>query len=211
MGKAWHHRALSNYLYLFVWARFCILFIFFSNSPSVIEHVLNWNVRQAWKNLYNIGIVSYKDSFCLVPFSSNISCVLSLLWLDEKKKVILPGTSEVHSKKILLLSTPSCRHYCDCNAWHSEWGFAPRMITTNHVSLLNESWEGNDTALCVAKQQTYEFSKITHRLRNYYSGGAYVHNWVKWPERESDHKLLSDVEIMSGTIFLCLYMSIRSI
>jgi hypothetical protein len=85
------------------------------------------------------------------------------------------------------------------------------MIKTNYVSLLNESREGNDTALCMAKQQTYEVSKITGRLRNYYSGGAYVHNWLKWPEREFDHKPLSDMELTSGTIFLCLYMSIRSI
>jgi hypothetical protein len=63
----------------------------------------------------------------------------------------------------------------------------------------------------MAKQQTYGVSKITGRLRNYYSGGAYVHNWVKWPDRESDHKPLSDVELMSEAIFLCLCMSVRSI
>jgi hypothetical protein len=37
------------------------------------------------------------------------------------------------------------------------------------IVLLNESGEKNETALCVAKQQTYEVSKITGRLRNYYS------------------------------------------
>jgi hypothetical protein len=63
----------------------------------------------------------------------------------------------------------------------------------------------------MAKQLTYEVAMITGRLRNYYSGGAYVHNWVKWPERESDHKPLSDVELTSGAKFLCLYMSVRSI
>jgi hypothetical protein len=49
--------------------------------------------------------------------------------------------------------------------------------------------------LCMAKQQTYGVSNITGRLRNYNSGGAYVHNWVKWPERESDHKPLFYVEL----------------
>jgi len=27
-------------------------------------------------------------------------------------------------------------------------------------------------------------------LQNYYSRGTYVHNLVKWPEHESDHKPL---------------------
>jgi hypothetical protein len=63
----------------------------------------------------------------------------------------------------------------------------------------------------MAKQQKYGVLKITGRLRNYYSGCAYAHNWVKWPERESDHKPLSDVELMSEAIFLCLFMSVRSI
>jgi hypothetical protein len=42
------------------------------------------------------------------------------------------------------------------------------------------------------KQQTHDLN-ITGR-------GAYVHNWVKWPEHESEHKLLSDVELTSGDI-----------
>jgi hypothetical protein len=32
MGKAWHHRAEGNYLYLCVWVKLCILFIFFKRS-----------------------------------------------------------------------------------------------------------------------------------------------------------------------------------
>ena len=36
--------------------------------------------------------------------------------------------------------------------------------------------------------------------RNCYSRRAYVRNWVKWPERESDHKILYNVQIKSGTI-----------
>jgi hypothetical protein len=76
---------------------------FFLNSPSVIEHILNWNVRQGWKNLYIVGILSHKDSCFLVRFSSNISCMLphrlSLLWLDGKKKITLHqwGTQQDNS------------------------------------------------------------------------------------------------------------------
>ena len=39
----------------------------------------------------------------------------------------------------------------------------------------------------------------------------YVHNWVQWPELESDHKTLYNVEITSGTIILSLYMTVRRI
>lgn len=47
---------------------------FFSYLPSVAVHDLNFNVKHAWKNLCTIGILSNKDSLCLEPFSSNISC-----------------------------------------------------------------------------------------------------------------------------------------
>jgi hypothetical protein len=47
----------------------------------------NWNVRQAWENLYTIGILSYMDCWCLLPFSSNISCNCSrkvrLFWQQD--------------------------------------------------------------------------------------------------------------------------------
>jgi hypothetical protein len=206
--KLWERHGITGQIYVCGWSYASCLF--FSNGPSAIEHTLNWNVRQAWKNLYTTGILSYKDSCSLVHFSSNISCVcphrLALLWLDEENSHITR-----HSKNILLLSTASFRLSCDYNAWQSEWGFAPRTITTSYVSLLNESWERNEKALCMAKQQTYEVSKITGRLRNYYSWGAYVHNWVKWLEHVSDYKPLSDVELTSGDIILCLYMSVQTI
>jgi hypothetical protein len=38
-----------------------------------------------------------------------------------------------------------------------------------------------------------------------------VHNWVKWPEHESGHKPLYNVEITSGAMLLSLYMSVPSI
>jgi len=45
----------------------------FSNHPSVMDQKLNWNVTQAFGKPFTIGILSYTDSWCLVPFSSNVS------------------------------------------------------------------------------------------------------------------------------------------
>jgi hypothetical protein len=56
----------------------------------------------------------------------------------------------------------------------------------------------------MAKQQTHDDLNITGE-------GAYVHNWVKWLKRESEHKPLSDVELTSGDTILCLYMSVGSV
>jgi hypothetical protein len=46
---------------------------YFSNSCSVMDQKLKWNVRLALE-LDNICILSYTDSWCLVPFSINVSC-----------------------------------------------------------------------------------------------------------------------------------------
>jgi hypothetical protein len=78
--------------YMCVWANLCILFIFFPGGLSAVEHVPNWNVRLAWKNLYTIGILSYKDSCYLVHFSSNISCV--------RTQSLTVVASELHNIKI---------------------------------------------------------------------------------------------------------------
>jgi hypothetical protein len=97
MGKAWHHRAEGNYLYLCVWAKLKnILFIFFKR-PFCNWTEPNWNARQPRKQLHTVGILWYKDSYFLVQFSSNISCLLlnrvALLWLDENKQPYLAGTA----------------------------------------------------------------------------------------------------------------------
>ena len=57
-----------------MWASFCVLFILFfkpanCNGP---ETELKW--KTDIENLYNICFLSYTDSWCLVPFSSNMSC-----------------------------------------------------------------------------------------------------------------------------------------
>ena len=46
---------------------------------------------------------------------------------------------------------------------------------------------------------------------NCYSSRACVHNWVKWPERESVHEKLYNVEITYGDIILSLYRNVRRI
>jgi hypothetical protein len=38
-----------------------------------MDQKLNWNVTQALEEPFTIGILSYMDSWCLVPFSSNVS------------------------------------------------------------------------------------------------------------------------------------------
>jgi hypothetical protein len=72
-----------TYIYFFVrWYAACLSYFF---KPS------NWNVRQPWGNLYTTGILSCTDCWCLLPFSSNISCNCShkvcLLWLQDKNRV----------------------------------------------------------------------------------------------------------------------------
>ena len=54
--------------------------------------------------------------------------------------------------------------------------------------------------------------EIAGRLQHLiFMGCIYIHNWVKWPERESNHKSLSSVKLMSGAIILSLHMNVRSI
>ena len=137
LGKAWHHSVASNYLHLCVrWYAASLMYFF---KPS------NWNVRQAFENVYTVAILSYTDCWCLVHFSSNISCNLShkvcLFWLQDKNTTIYPSPyygSEVHSRKILLQSTLSFRCSCNSNAWQSEWGFTPRNVELRRTP--NISW-----------------------------------------------------------------------
>jgi hypothetical protein len=67
------------------------------------------------------------------------------------------------------------------------------------------------TGLCAWQNNKLEVSKITVRLRNIHSWCAQVHSWVKWPEHESDHKTLSNAELTSGAVIICVYMNVGSI
>jgi hypothetical protein len=72
---------LITYIYLCgqIYAS-CLSYI--SNRPSRKGQKPNWNVAQTLEKSYTIGILSYTDSWCLVPFSIHIPCEsLSLFWL----------------------------------------------------------------------------------------------------------------------------------
>ena len=91
-NKLWENHDLTlhlviTYIYLCERVSASCLSFFFSNSPSVMDQKLNWNVTQALEKTLTIGILSYMDSWCIVPFSSNVSWdgteSLSLFWLRE--------------------------------------------------------------------------------------------------------------------------------
>jgi len=73
MGQSWPPNAASNYLYLFVWANLCILFILFFKPPvwnrAETELKCNTGLRET---IHNCNF-SYTDSWYVVPFSINIS------------------------------------------------------------------------------------------------------------------------------------------
>jgi hypothetical protein len=75
-NKLWENHDLTlqlvmTYIYLCEWVSASCL-SYFSNSPSVMDQKLNWNVTQALEKTFTIGILSYTDSWWLVPFSSNV-------------------------------------------------------------------------------------------------------------------------------------------
>jgi hypothetical protein len=73
MGKSWPHKNSNSYRYLFAWGLIhasCVSYI--SNSLSGIGQNLNWNVTHTLEKPYTSAL-SYMDSWCVVPFSSNIS------------------------------------------------------------------------------------------------------------------------------------------
>jgi len=74
--KLWENHDLkvqpvNTYIYLCGWI-YASCLSHFSNHPSGIGQKLNWNVTQALEKPYTIGILSYMDSWCSFPFSSNI-------------------------------------------------------------------------------------------------------------------------------------------
>jgi len=126
-------------LYLFVWASLCVLFILFF-TPSFCngpETELKWKTDT--ENLYNICVLSYTDSWCLVPFSSNIS------WYRKYNMRTCCGSTgnralcQSPNKRFLSSewSTQQATCYtkhavtnnsCNSNAYHSEWGFGLEFV-----------------------------------------------------------------------------------
>ena len=71
--KLWENCDLTvqpviTYIYLCGWI-YASYLSYISNRPSWIGQKMNWNVTQALEKPYTIGILSYTDSWCLVPFS----------------------------------------------------------------------------------------------------------------------------------------------
>jgi len=101
------------------------------------------------------------------------------------------------------------------NAWQIEWGFqcvcgrtdCLKEMQSTAKCLFRRKWVG-----CFGLKKKNRWGFKNYRVpRNCYSYRAYVHNWVNWPERKSDHKTLYNVKITCGAITLSLYMTVRSI
>jgi len=119
--------------------------------------------------------------------------------------------SGIHSKKILIRSTPSGRDFLQQQRL-AEWmrftvRFACGLGWTKCNPLLNVSCE---VSQMLSIKKIDKGSKIYRMPRNCYSWRPYVHNYVKWPERESDYKTYN-VDITCGAIILSLYMTVRGI
>jgi len=150
-----------TYIYLCVWWYAASLWYFF--KPS------NWNVKQAWKNLYTIGILSYTDSWCLVSFSSNISCdrtykldlcfdyrIRNSVIYQSLNDVVL--CSRVHSKKILLQNMPSPDVPCAAILGRVNEALFPVMLICCYYKLHCTArctlWREWKAYCCIAKQET---------------------------------------------------------
>ena len=114
-----------TYIYL------CVLW--YAASSSYFSKPSNWIIGQVWKNLYIVGILSYPECWCIVPFSSNISCDLTHkvylcfdYWIRnsviyQSLNDLQQGTQQEYSATKLAVII---RYSCNSNAWQSEWGFA---------------------------------------------------------------------------------------
>jgi len=75
MGKPWPPNIVIKCLNLLVWANLCFLFIllFKPCSCNGPETEMKW--KTDIENQYNIIILSYTESWCLVSLGRNTSCV----------------------------------------------------------------------------------------------------------------------------------------
>ena len=116
----------------------------------------NWNVRQAFGNL-NISMISYTDCWCLVPFSSNISCKRSHkvhLCLDYRIKTESNICHHITAAGYTArkFSYKACCRCCldvPVTATLGRVNEASFLELLNCVALLtaNVSWEGSDIPL----------------------------------------------------------------
>ena len=163
--KLWENHDLTvqpviTYIYL-CWQIYASCLSYFSNLPSGIEQKLNWNVTQALEKPYNIGILSYTDSWCLVPFSNNTSCNPTHkvclcfgyhnqkqcdIWVTKRCSSLQRGTQQENSAtKSIIISRSSC----NSNAWQSEWGFTLECVD-QVIARLNISLKEMKGVCCLA-------------------------------------------------------------
>jgi hypothetical protein len=157
------------------------------------------------ERLCTIGILSSKDSWCLVPSSSNIYCHSlwhnsreSPLWLRTRVPYVSQrycvvifhwrGTQQLNSATEH--AVPRCSFVC--SAWQSEWGFIPSNVVCCYYKLCCTAgcvlWGEWKMHCYIAQLETRKVSKRTGRLQKSYSWGTWVLNWVKWLEHESGHQ-----------------------
>jgi len=106
--------------------------------------------------------------------------------------------SGVHSKNILIRSTASQIDFLSQQCL-AEWKRLPAACLVECFSRRRQ----------LLRIKTNRLGFEDHRVATKcYSWRTYEHNWVKWPERESESKPLYNVETTSGTIIQSLCMSV---
>ena len=172
MGKSWPHNVASNCLYLFVWVSLCILLILFfkpcfCNGP---ETELKW--KTGIENLLNVCILSYTDSWCLVPFSSDISCdvthivrlyydygmLASKLFISSE---IVQSGVEYTASELLYEARRHKQNSCNGDACQSEWGFGLEFVDEHFEC--NGMTEGS----CEGKARVGQLLKIKTNIQRF--------------------------------------------
>ena len=170
--------------------------VYISNRLCWIEQKLNWNVTQAWEKPYTIGILSYTDTWCLVPFSISISCTVWLCFLyhnqQQRNVRVLHDISSqqrgtergIQQENSATKLVDICRSSCKSSAWQSGWGLILEFVDTERQEwtsmakyFFRRKWRGSVT------EQKNKQKIVTGCPETCYSWGPCLHNWVKWQER----------------------------
>jgi len=172
---------------------------------------------------FSIGILSYTDSWYLVHFSSNISCKLrtkkclcfeySITASKLCRQVTWSGIHRKNSytKQAFRKRLPVTATLCRVNEASQRYACGLGKCWANEIRSSAKHFSIRKWVSRLAWKQTEESSKDYRMSINCYSWRAYAQNLVKWPERESDHKTLYNVEITCEAIILSLYMTVRGI
>ena len=156
MGKSWPHGAASNYQYLFVWVNLCIPFIVFFKPPFCNRAETELTCNTGITETITICILSYTDSWCLVPFTSNIPCdhthkAVSLFWLHNHEQrhisVTQQGTQQENfSKKHAVIIRSPVRAMLGTVDDDLFWNWM------NCIAWLNIPSEGNERPQLLSKK-----------------------------------------------------------